>query len=156
MSYVNDRLRRFGMGDDEPFQLGPVTTETVPDRPSTPESVTFGAGNPYGGGFTGAIPGGPITGGSGGGGGGGSGGGSSFWDKLTGAGGSLLGAAQAGAKASGAANAYQAALYQQSATPAWLMPVAVGGIALVAVMMLTAPKRSAPASNPARRRRRRR
>lgn len=52
----------------------------------------------------------------------------------------------------------QQPLIMPSRTPSWVMPVAIGGVALVAVLLLT--KRRAPAaapvSNPGRRRRRRR
>jgi hypothetical protein len=68
-----------------------------------------------------------------------------FWGAITSIGSSIMG----GANAAGQAAAYNAALANQ--TPSWLPLVAIGGIGLIAVVMLTGPK-----SNPARRRRRHR
>lgn len=53
--------------------------------------------------------------------------------------------------AQGQAQAYQSMQPQQNQTPSWVMPVAIGGAAVVAVMLLKGKRK-----NPARRRRHRR
>jgi hypothetical protein len=55
-------------------------------------------------------------------------------------------------QAKGAAAAYQS--MQPSATPAWVMPVAIGGVAIAAVLLLRGGKRKNPARGRRRRRRR--
>ncbi len=65
------------------------------------------------------------------------------------AGGAILGVYNQGQRAQGAANIL-AAQQAQGGMPSWLLPVAIGGVGLVAVLLLTGPKK-----NPARRRRRR-
>jgi hypothetical protein len=66
----------------------------------------------------------------------------------------LTGAANSYAAAKGAAGAQP--IVVSSGPPSWLMPVAIGGIGLVAILMLRKRRLSGPVSNPARRRRRRR
>lgn len=56
--------------------------------------------------------------------------------------------------AEGQAQAYQQMLAQQNQTPAWVLPVAIGGVGLVAVLLLRGG--GGPRQNPAGRRRRRR
>lgn len=56
-----------------------------------------------------------------------------------------------GQQAKGAQQAYNSMQPQASATPSWVMPVAVGAVGLAAVVLITKKR-----SNPARRRRRRR
>ena len=84
-------------------------------------------------------------------------GGASTLDKI----GSFLGATIGGITKFGQPASTNPLILPQSSTPSWLVPVAIGGIGLVAIMMLGGGRRSSPAtaaptSNPGRRRRSRR